>query len=107
MKIGYCLFYSTKNGLKLSKKLDMGRQVGQKWPQKIGYHMWMAPYGICLFTFGAIQKLREQQRVGRWSEICHFCPCLLQKKCPRRWVVKNEQNYVYMVIECILNFTET
>ena len=21
----------------------MGRQVGQKWPQKIGYHIWMAP----------------------------------------------------------------
>ena len=22
----------------------MGGQVGQKWPPKIGYHIWMAPY---------------------------------------------------------------
>ena len=34
-------------------------------------------------ALGAIQKPRRQQRVGRWSKICHFCPRLLHKKCPR------------------------
>ena len=43
MKIGYYLFNSSKNGFRLGKNLDIGRQVGQKWPQKIRYHMWMAP----------------------------------------------------------------
>ena len=33
--------------------------------------------------FGAIQKPRGQQRVGRWFKICHFCPRLVHKKCPR------------------------
>jgi len=37
-------------------------------------------------TIGAIQKPRGQQRVGRWSKICHFCPRLVHKKCPRGWV---------------------
>ena len=44
MKIGYYLDNTSKKGSKLAKKSDMGRQVGQKWPPKIGYHMWMAPY---------------------------------------------------------------
>ena len=43
MKIGYYLCITSKMGTKLGKKSDMGRQVGLKWPQKIGYHMWMTP----------------------------------------------------------------
>ena len=31
------------NRLYTMLKSDMGRQVGQKWAQKIGYHIWMAP----------------------------------------------------------------
>ena len=30
-----------------------------------------------IFQLGSIQKPRGQQRVGRWSRICHFCPRLL------------------------------
>ena len=34
----------------------MGWQVGQKWPQKIGYYMWMAPY--LKFDLGVLKKGR-------------------------------------------------
>ena len=38
-KIRYYLGNTSKKGPKLGKKSDMSRRVGQKWPQKIGYHM--------------------------------------------------------------------
>ena len=54
---------------------------------------------VCLI-FGAIQKVRRQQRVGRWSEICHFCPRLVHKNVLKgRWVVQKERDYVQVVFE--------
>ena len=36
--------------------------------------------GTTIKIRGAIQKPRGQQRVGRWSKICHFCPRLVHKE---------------------------
>ena len=41
MKIGYYLSNTSKKYFKSERKSDIGGCVGQKWPPKIEYHMWM------------------------------------------------------------------
>ena len=68
MKIGFYLSNSSKNSFRLVKKSDMGREVGQKWPQKFGYHMWMAPKDSLL-----TQKSSVKMQVGTYIILgtCH------------------------------------
>ena len=54
---------------------DGDRQVGQKWPQKIGYHLWMAPYPIASagglgpqVGFDGACELRSQKDIVRFQK---------------------------------------
>ena len=40
----------------------MGRYVGQKWPQKIGYHLWMAPNGFYRWFTSSETKQKQSIR---------------------------------------------
>ena len=51
------------------------------------------------WSLGVIQKLRGQDRAGRWSKKSLFLSKLRVKKDTSREVLKKGQNYVHVVIE--------